>query len=365
MGVILGDIFNSFEGMNLISKESKYYYIKDILVNYYEELSSRDIYILTRLIDEKYKDKIFGEEETKKFFVDYERKINTLKDEEISKLYKNSNKFIEVSDEFVREIGFNNWDDYLIFIKKKLTSENRESELKLIFNKENKTRIRKANGIATWVYGLDTFYDLIEFYEKYNIFPDEIHNNSKNHLYRSYVDEPCFRIWANEIARINNYESWEKFEDEILKKDYNINFEDIYDSIEFVSKKLGYESFFDMYIMKSEVDLNQLKKSIKKSAIFEENFEDYDEDLENFYGYNDIIDENDEFFIENFEFSYTKVKKVLMKIGYETYSDFKNDIYEVKKIKKKNFENIEQEINYLVKSLGYYDFEDFYKTNMK
>ena len=54
-----------------------------------------------------------------------------------------------------------------------------------------------------------------------------------------------------------------------------------------------------------------------------------------------------------------------MKIGYETYSDFKNDIYEAKKIKKKNFENIEQEINYLVKSLGYYDFEDFYKTNMK
>ena len=152
MGVILGDIFNSFEGMNLISKESKYYYIKDILVNYYEELSSRDIYILTRLIDEKYKDKIFGEEETKKFFVDYERKINTLKDEEISKLYKNSNKFIEVSDEFVREIGFNNWGDYLIFIKKKLTSENRGSELKLIFNKENKTRIisiiRKSKTIS-------------------------------------------------------------------------------------------------------------------------------------------------------------------------------------------------------------------------
>lgn len=105
--------------------------------------------------------------------------------------------------------------------------------------------------------------------------------------------------------------------------------------------------------------------------------EEYDEDLEEFNNsdeepedtteedYKEDIDENDEFFKEEFEFSYAKVKEVLKKLGYDNYVTFKKEVYESKKIKRKKFEKKENEVNYLVKALGYEDFEDFYNTNIE
>lgn len=94
--------------------------------------------------------------------------------------------------------------------------------------------------------------------------------------------------------------------------------------------------------------------------------EEYDEDLEdsNFYEEEEDIDENDEFFKEQFVFSYDKVKEVLKKMGYTSFATFRKEVYENKHIKRKKFEDKEKECNYLVKALGYDDFEDFYNENM-
>lgn len=113
-----------------------------------------------------------------------------------------------------------------------------------------------------------------------------------------------------------------------------------------------------------------------KSEDNEDYDEDYDEDLEDMYNNDDdiikedetddeISIEEDEDFNEDFEFSYDKVKEVLKKIGYTNFATFRKEVYENKHIKRKKFENKEDECNYLVSSLGYDDFEDFYISNMK
>ena len=118
-----------------------------------------------------------------------------------------------------------------------------------------------------------------------------------------------------------------------------------------------------------------IKEKIEKNTDEEQDYE-YDEDLEEFNNsyedediveddYEEDIDENDEFFKEEFEFSYAKVKEVLKKLGYDNYATFKKEVYNSKKIKRKKFEDKEEEVNYLIKALGYDDFEDFYITNME
>ena len=77
-----------------------------------------------------------------------------------------------------------------------------------------------------------------------------------------------------------------------------------------------------------------------------------------------VVKEEDDFFKEEFEFSYAKVKKVLKKIGFDNYATFKKHVYDLKNIKRKKFDNKEEEINYLVQAVGYENFEDFYNTNM-
>lgn len=109
---------------------------------------------------------------------------------------------------------------------------------------------------------------------------------------------------------------------------------------DFCGAKLKWENLKDLY---TDVDNS------------EEPGEDYEED----------IDENDDFFKEEFEFSYAKVKEVLKKLGYNNYATFKKEVYNSKKIKRKKFDNKEDEINYLVKALDYDDFEDFYTTNIE
>lgn len=91
-----------------------------------------------------------------------------------------------------------------------------------------------------------------------------------------------------------------------------------------------------------------------------DNFEDCDDKVQH-----NKIDENDDFFKEDFEFSYAKVKEVLKKIGFESYATFKKHVYETKKIERKKFDNKEKEIDYLVQAVGYENFEDFYNTNME
>lgn len=77
------------------------------------------------------------------------------------------------------------------------------------------------------------------------------------------------------------------------------------------------------------------------------------------------ISKDDDFFKEEFEFSYAKVKKVLKKIGFDSYATFKKHVYDSKKIERKKFDNKEEEIDYLVQAEGYENFEDFYNTNME
>ena len=94
--------------------------------------------------------------------------------------------------------------------------------------------------------------------------------------------------------------------------------------------------------------------------------EEYDDDLEDINDYDEEdIDEDDEFFKEEFVFSYDLVKEVLKKMGYTSFATFRKEVYENKHIKRKKFEDKEEECNYLVRALGYDDFEDFYNENMK
>lgn len=101
----------------------------------------------------------------------------------------------------------------------------------------------------------------------------------------------------------------------------------------------------------------------------DEDLADYDEyldeNIEEDSNVEEEVDENDEFFKEDFEFSYDKLKEVLKKMGYENFATFRKEVYENKHIKRKKIEDKEEECNYLVKALGYDDFEDFYKENMK
>ena len=104
---------------------------------------------------------------------------------------------------------------------------------------------------------------------------------------------------------------------------------------------------------------------------YDEDLEDFDDNVDNEEIYDEVldeedIDENDDFFKEEeFEFSYAKVKEGLKKLGYNNYATFKKEVYNSKKIKRKKFEDKEKEVDYLVKTLGYDDFEDFYYTNIE
>lgn len=144
---------------------------------------------------------------------------------------------------------------------------------------------------------------------------------------------------------------------------------------------------YDNRIIKEIKVEQELVNEDVEDEYYDEDLEDYyDEDLEDIYSEteeeqseedetddsseieedeDDVeIGEDDDFFKEEFEFSYAKVKEVLKNMGYNNYATFKKEVYESKKVKRKKFDDKEKEVDYLVKALGYDDFEDFYYSNI-
>lgn len=265
------------------------------------------------------------------------------------------------------------------------------NNIKVIKKKNKKKNVSKY----IYQYGKDYYRITIE---KSKLFPkriDEYHYLPLKDVIEirdDYIAKA--RLKKIEKTSLNKkYEGWtlNQFKDEYIEK-YCIN------KLSAVTVN-WYDNILNTYILPEygDVKLDSLEKMISELQEFvNEDDEDeyYDEDLEDYYD-EDIEDmyteteekqseedetddsseiekneknveigEDDDFFKEEFEFSYAKVKEVLKNMGYNNYATFKKEVYESKKVKRKKFDDKEKEVDYLVKALGYDDFEDFYCSNI-